>query len=190
MARTIGSSFSTQLNSSAVQPFYAIKFNFSQPLRVHTADGDLTIDSELYQSSANLMEISEIKETSETKPTGLNVVFSGIPSSLISSSLTETQQGIDVILYFGVLTTSSNTRIIVDTPYQLFNGTVDTVSISESGDTSTIRFSIENKLIALEKPLDFRYTDKDQKHFFPTDKGLEFVASLQDKNIVWGGGGQ
>jgi hypothetical protein len=189
MARTIGSSFSTQLSSGSVRPFYAISFAYSTPLRITTADTNVTIDGEIYTSTADIMEISEINETAETKATGLNVVFSGISSSLISSSLTETQQGVDVDLYFGVLTTTSNQTVVVDTPYTLFKGQVDTVSISEAGDTSTIKFSIENKLIALEKPLDFRYTDQDQKQFFPNDKGLEFVADLQDKNIVWGGGG-
>ena len=189
MARTIGNNFNTQISSSSVRPFYAISFAYATPLRIHTADGEITIDGETYYSSANFMEISEITETSETKATGLNVVFSGIDSSILSSSLTQTQQGVDVVLYFGVLATSSNANVVVDTPYQLFNGTVDRVTISEARDTSTIKFAIENKLIALEKPLDFRYTDQDQKHFFPNDKGLEFVADLQDKNIVWGGGG-
>ena len=189
MARTIGSSFSNQLSSNSVRPFYAISFAYSTPLRITTADIEITIDGQTYTSTADIMEISEIRETSETKANGLNVVFSGIPSSIISSALTETQQGIDVSLYFGVLATSSNATVMVDTPYELFTGTVDTVQISEAGETSTVKYSIENKLISLEKPLDFRYTDQDQKHFFPNDKCLEFVADLQDKNIVWGGGG-
>ena len=37
---------------------------------------------------------------------------------------------------------------------------------------------IESKLITLERPLNFRYTDQDQKHFFPNDKGLEFVDDI------------
>lgn len=189
MARTIGSSFSTQLSSSSVRPFYAISFAYSTPLRIWTGDGEIVIGGETYFSSANFMEISEINETAETKAAGLNIVFSGIDTSILASSLTETQQGVAVILHFGVLTTTNNETVIVDTPYQLFNGTVDTVTISESGETSTIKFTLESKLIALEKPLDFRYTDQDQKHFFPDDKGLEFVDDLQDKNIVWGGGG-
>jgi len=40
----------------------------------------------------------------------------------------------------------------------------------------------------LETPLNRRYTDQDQKNLFAGDRGLEFVESLQDKSIVWGGG--
>jgi len=188
MARSIGSNFSTQISSNSVRPFYAVKLNYSTPLRLWTGQGELTIDSEIYTGSPNLMAVSNVNETGETKASGINLTFSGIPTSLISSSLTETQQGITTEVYFGVLETSSNAQAIVDNPYQIFAGLVDVVSIAESGDTSTIQYNIENKLIALERPLDFRYTDQDQKFFFPNDKGLEFVDDLQDKEIVWGGG--
>lgn len=188
MARTIGSNFSTQISSTQVRPFLAIKLNYSTPLRLWTGHGELTIDSEVYTGSSNIMAISDINETAEIKATGLRITFSGIPTSLISSALSETQQGISAQVYFGVLETSSNAQAIVDTPYEIFGGTIDAVAISEAGEVSTIEYSLENKLISLERPLDFRYTDQDQKHFFPNDKGLEFVDDLQDKKIVWGGG--
>ena len=60
--------------------------------------------------------------------------------------------------------------------------------ISDEGDTSKISITVENKLITLEKPVDRRYTDQDQKNLFTGDRGLEYVDSLQDKEIMWGGG--
>ena len=33
-----------------------------------------------------------------------------------------------------------------------------------------------------------RYTLEDQKLNFPNDKGLEFIPSLQNKDITWGRG--
>lgn len=188
MARSIGSSFSTQISSNAVRPFYAVKLDYSTALRLWTGNGEITINSEIYTGSANIMSISQVNETGEIKASGINLTFSGIPTALLSNALTETQQGTDCEVYFGVLETSSNAQSIVDNPYQIFAGIVDVVSIQEDGDSSTIQYSIENKLISLERPLDFRYTDQDQKFFFPNDKGLEFVDDLQDKNIVWGGG--
>jgi|TARA_R100000482_G_C5088385_1_gene129590 hypothetical protein len=188
MARSIGSNFSTQISSSSVRPFYAVNFNYSTPLRLWTGHGNITIDSEIYTGSQSLMNIGQVNETAENKANGIAIGFSGIPTSLISSALTETGQGISVEVYFGVLTTTSNAQAIVDTPYQIFAGFVDIVSIAEQGETAQITFTIENKLISLERPTELRYTDQDQKHFFPNDKGLEFVDDLQDKEIVWGGG--
>lgn len=188
MARSIGSTFSTQLSSSQTRPFYAVELNYSTPLRVWTGNGNFEILGQTYTGLGNLISISSVQETAETKASGVKIVASGISTDILATALTETQQGVIVNVYFGVLTTTSNALAIVDDPYQIFSGFVDSVNINESGESSTISFDIESKLISLERPLDFRYTDQDQKHFFPNDKGLEFVDDLQDKTIDWGGG--
>jgi len=41
-------------------------------------------------------------------------------------------------------------------------------------------------MIAFERPYVRRYTDEDQKIEHPTDKGFEFVAAIQDLELVWG----
>ena len=58
--------------------------------------------------------------------------------------------------------------------------------IRETGETSTIELKLENRLVALERPNDRRMTDEDQKNLFTGDKGFEFIADLQDKQLVWG----
>ena len=188
MARTIGSTFSTQLSSSQTRPFYAVEFLYTQPLRMWTGYGEFTILSQDYLGLGNLISIGQVQESADTKASGINITLSGLDTSVLSGAFNETQQGIVVHLYFGVLTITDNALAIVDTPYQIFSGTVDTVSIAEDGQTSTIAYTIESKLISLEKALDFRYTDQDQKFFFPNDKGLEFVDDVQNKSIDWGGG--
>ena len=188
MARTIGSTFSTQLSSSQTRPFYAVEFLYTQNLRIWTGYGEFTIAGQQYLGLGNLISIGQVQETAETKASGIKISASGLNPDVLASALNETQQGVVVNVYFGVLTTSDNAQSIVDDPYQIFSGFVDTVQILEDGDNSTISFDIESKLISLERPLDFRYTDQDQKHFFPNDKGLEFVDDLQDKEIIWGGG--
>ena len=188
MARTIGSTFSTQLSSSQTRPFYAVEFLYTQPLRMWTGYGEFNIFSQDYLGLGNLISIGQVQESADTKASGINITLSGLDTNILSSVFNETQQGIVVHLYFGVLTITDNALAIVDTPYQIFSGTVDTVSIAEDGQTSTIAYTIESKLISLEKALNFRYTDQDQKFFFPNDKGLEFVDDVQNKSIDWGGG--
>jgi predicted rRNA methylase YqxC with S4 and FtsJ domains len=63
---------------------------------------------------------------------------------------------------------------------------MDVMVIRESGDTCTIELKLENRLIALERPNLRRMTDEDQKNLFSGDKGFEFIADLQDKELVWG----
>ena len=188
MARSIGSTFSAQLSSTQTRPFYAVEFLYTQTLRVWTGYSEFNIDGQNYLGLGNLISVGQVEESADVKANGLNITLTGLDTTILSGAFNETQQGIVVNVYFGVLTNTSNAIAIVDTPYLSFSGNVDTVVISEGGESSTITFNLENKLIALEQPIDFRYTDQDQKYFFPNDKGLEFVDDLQDKNIVWGGG--
>jgi len=189
MARTLGTDFQAQLDSSQLQPFHAVSFGFSpDKLNLWTGYNELFIDSETYVGSGNLLSISNIEETGEVRATGAQIIISGIPSSIISEVLTETAEGVVTDIYFGVLDTIDNRTQIVDTPYKIFSGFIDTMSISETGDSSSILFSVESKLISLERAKDRRYTDRDQKELFSGDKGLEFVDDLQDKEIIWGGG--
>lgn len=189
MARTIGTDFQAQLDSSQLQPFYAVSFGFSpSKLNLWTGYNDIFIDSETYIGSGNLIDISQVEESAEIRATGVKITLSGIPSSLLSEILTEDAQGTVVDIFFGVLTTTNNETVIVDTPYKIFGGFIDVMTIVENADESLVSVSVENALITLEKAKDRRYTDQDQKNLFAGDKGLEFVDDLQDKSIAWGGG--
>ena len=57
MARTIGSSFSTQLSSGRTRPFYAIEFLYPQALRAWTGYGEFTISGQIYTGLGNLINI-------------------------------------------------------------------------------------------------------------------------------------
>jgi hypothetical protein len=71
---------------------------------------------------------------------------------------------------------------------EIFSGYMDQMNIEEGAETSRIGLSVESKLIDLERPRVFRYTDQNQKSRFPNDKGFEFVEDLQDKRFNWGRG--
>ena len=191
MTRSIDSSFNTQITSNSIRPFFAIKLGYqSSELRLWTGYNDIRIDNQVYTGSGLLMSFSNISESADTKATGLQFVLSGLDDSVLNASLSELEQNIPALLYFGVLTTTSNETVVVDSPYKLFEGFLDVANIDNNGEQVNIEFRLENKLIILEKPNDKRYTDQDQKQLFPNDKGLEFVTSIQNKAIAWGGGGK
>ena len=70
--------------------------------------------------------------------------------------------------------------------YEIFKGTMDVMTISDTGETANIRISAESKLIDLDRSRERRYTSEDLKIDFSDDKGLEYIDDLQDKEIVWG----
>jgi len=69
---------------------------------------------------------------------------------------------------------------------EIFSGELDQMNIVEEAESCTISVTAENVLIKLERPTVRRFTDQDQKSRYPSDRGLEFIASLQDKEIFWG----
>jgi hypothetical protein len=75
---------------------------------------------------------------------------------------------------------------VITSPVVIFSGFMDTMVINDSSETATIQVAVENRLIEFERTRVRRYTAEDQKIDYPNDKGLEFVAEMAEKEIVWG----
>ena len=71
----------------------------------------------------------------------------------------------------------------------VFTGYMDTMLIDEGPETSTIVTSVESRLIDLERPRNRRYTTENQKQRHSGDLAFDFVESLQNQRLQWGGGG-
>ncbi len=189
MARGISNVFNTQLSSRQLRPFYAVKMNFtSGTLLISTINADIIIGGNTYIGAGTLLTVSNVLESADTKATGIKITLNSIETSILSAGLTEDTSNIDVKDSFGLLTTTNNADALVDTPYQIFSGFIDSMVLEENQDNSTLTFTVESKMVSLERPIDRRYTDQDQKELFTGDKGLSFVTSLQDKSVGWGAG--
>ena len=205
MPRDLNTEFVNGLQQSVVYPFFAVDLNFQNgPLHFWTGYGDLFINGVTYLGAGTLVNISAVEETTEIEAKGATVSLTGIPSSFLALALEEPYQGRECKIYFGLwlnnreITTEANETVTTeslfefttesDTRYltEIFSGELDQMNISEEGSMSTVSVTAENVLIKLERPVVRRFTNEDQKSRFPNDKGLEFVASLQDKEVFWG----
>ena len=208
MSREVGA-IQSALEASEIQPLFAVQLMLdAQPLYFWTGLGDLTIDGIPYVGTGQFLAISEMEETAEIAAKGAVITLSGIPSELLSLAISTPYQGRLCKILFGaidankqylkqengdfVLTEAGGKIDITDgdnTPaINLFTGYIDKMDIDEGPETSTIAMSIESRLIDLERPRIFRFSDQNQKTRYPTDKGLEFVEDLQDKQFNWGRG--
>lgn len=205
MSRDLLPEFVGGLQQPVVYPFFAVDLNFqSGPLYFWSGYGELLIDGKTYLGVGNLVNISSLEETTEIEAKGAVVTMSGIPSSYLSLALSEPYQGRECKIYFGLwlrnsfITTEASDPITTENLFELspesgtrylaeiFSGELDQMNISEEGSTCTISVTAENVLIKLERPVVRRFTNEDQKSRFPSDRGLEFVAGLQDKEVFWG----
>lgn len=168
------------LDDSVVEPFFAIDIDFdTAPVYIWNGYGNLTIGSKTYLGAGELLSLSEVQETTEMEARGASISMTGIPSQYISAALSQPYHGRACRIYFGIVGSPG-------TYVEVFSGELDQMNILESNDSATIQITAENVLIRLERPVVRRFTDQDQKLRYPGDLGLEFVASLQDKDILWG----
>jgi len=169
---------------SALSPIFMVEGFFDGgTLRFWSGTGNLVWDSETFVGSGTLLSVSEVSETQNTEAQGVQFTLTGIPSSILAIALLEPYQGREIKLYIGAL---DDDFALVGEPYELFSGFMDVMEFQENGDSATITLSAEHHLIELKKVKVSRYTPEDQKRKYPGDKGLDFVPSLQDKEIIWG----
>lgn len=136
----------------------------------------------LFTGAGAIMSFSEVRETQLVQAQGLNVSLSGLQSNLISVALSEDIQGRPFRMWWALLDNSGD--VVAD--YLLFEGKADVFEIETSGDTATMRLSLETELIDLLKPRERNLTPEDQKRDYPSDLGLDFIPFIQDAEIVWG----
>lgn len=184
MSRTLTASVLSAIQSSTLRPVILYEGTWASGVaRFWTGIGDLTWNSQTWTGLGNLVGITEIAETAETRVEGVELSLSGVPSSEISRALGSVQQGAPATLYFGVMgsdgTVSASTQFI---------GRMDTVRIVEDGTNATISVRYLSRLADMRKANARRYDDADLQAEYTGDKGLEFVASIQDVSIVFGGG--
>tara|TARA_B100001093_G_scaffold161054_1_gene153480 strand:- start:3290 stop:4090 length:801 start_codon:yes stop_codon:yes gene_type:complete len=152
-------------------------------LNVWSGVGDLTYGGETYLGVGDLLGISQIQETSDISASGMNVSITGVKSSFLVIAKDHEYQGRPITVRLGAFNASGS---LVSDPIIVFSGFMDTMTIAENGEYSTITIAAENKLVAFEKTKVRRYTAEDQKIDYPTDKGFEFVTAIVEKQIMWG----
>ena len=184
MSRSLTSSMQTAVTADLVRPIILVECAFdSGDLNLWNGIGTLTVSSTDYVGAGTLLNIGEIAESSELQANGITVTLSGITDPLLAKARDEDYQGRELTVKLGAMDSSNG---VISNPVTVFSGFMDTMVINDSAETATIQIAVENRLIEFERTRIRRYTAEDQKISYPNDKGLEFVAEMAEKEIVWG----
>jgi len=185
MSRVVPSALLTALSNNEIEPFYAVDLNFdTSPLYLWTGYGDKTIGGTTYTGTGNLLNIEGLEEASDLSARGTKLSLTGLDSGILTYALTEHYQGRLVKIHWGVKGVSDTVEV--------FSGYMDTMTITDEADSSTIELTVESRLITLERPANRRYTSESHKsvrvskNLSGTDTFFDWVAPLQDKSIAWG----
>ena len=173
----------TEVSASQLSPILLASLSFATPVHIWTGYGTITVGSTAYLGIGTLGSISPVEETTDLAARGISMQLSGVPTAMLAVALTENYQGRECSVLFGALQTSG---ALVSSPVTIFSGRMDVMSINDDGQNATIGMTAENKLVDFRRPREVRYTDQEQKNLFPSDKGLEFVTAIQEKQIYWG----
>lgn len=184
MSRTLSSGMQTAATAEVVRPIVLVQCDFdSGALNLWNGIGDLTVSGVTYVGGGTLLNISSMKESADLAANGMTVTLSGVMEPLISKARNEPYQGRELVIRLGAMDASNS---VISTPVIIFSGFMDTMVIQDGAETATISVSVENRLIEFQRSRIRRYTAEDQKIDYPDDKGLEFVAEISEKEIVWG----
>jgi len=180
----IDSSIADYLAADHQVLFLAVKAEFdTETIRVWSGDYDLSISGDSYTGVGTLLNISNIEDTLELKSSGLSVALAGMDATVLNLALTENYQNRFITVFLGYLSGGTDTVVGKMT---LFKGRMQSMAINDDPNGSTITIDAENRLIDLERPSNLRYTKESQKFIDSTDTCFNRVASLQDKEIIWG----
>jgi len=185
MARDISTDTKAAIAADTVYPIFLFEAVFDEgTVRFWSGYGDLAWNSQTWTGAGSFASISPVSETGAIQANSATVGLNGIDSTIISLALTYEYRDRPCTLYLGFINQSNHS--VTDAPFTVLAGRMDTMAIEDSGDTGSISINIESSLIDLQRPKERRYTHEEQIREYPGDLGLEYVISLQDKQIPWG----
>lgn len=184
MARELGTANTAQTVATVVRPLVFAELDFSDGVvRVHNGLGSVTWGGNAWSGVGEFGGVGEIEEGVDVAARGLSLALNGIPSTILPTALAANYRGRSAKLYIGFLNTFG---ALVDDPYQIFGGRMDTMQIEDAGESGSISVQCENRLIDFKRCRVSRYTNEEQLARYPGDLGLSFIAGIADKTLRWG----
>lgn len=160
----------------------AIEFD-SGTTRIVTAPYDIDIDGDTFVGGL-AAEISSVEETADISAATMTGVLSGIPNDAIAIAMTEPFQGRPATVW---LVPFDEDWAPID-PIVIFRGRVDQMEI-EMGDTARVSVTLSNRLLDWDRARVKRYSHEEQLQRHSGDVGLQYAASMVNKEVIWPGRG-
>jgi hypothetical protein len=184
MSRTITPAVLAELAAGVVRPAIFVESQFpSGYLRLWSGLGEITWGGRTWAGAGTLLNVGAIEETTDVVATGTTVTLSGIPTDLVSLCISDARQGLPGQIYLGFLTAAG---AVIAEPVMAFAGRLDVPTIMDGADRCEIQITYESRLIDLNRAREWRYTHESQQQISPGDRGFEYVAGLQEREIRWG----
>lgn len=182
--RNLSTEMQAVSTAEVVRPIIFVECEFdSGDINLWNGVGSLSYVGKNYIGAGNLLAVEPVSESTDLRANGTSVTLSGLNNTLVGLAKDEDYQGRALTVKLGAM--DENNDVIAD-PVIMFSGFMDTMMLTESGESSTITIDVENKLIQMDRARVRRFTDNDQRIDHPNDDGFSFVTKIQDREIKWG----
>lgn len=151
-------------------------------LRLWSGIGTLSWDDQEWYGAGDLGRITQLPDAAGLEAQSMKVELRGVDLENISLALSQVKQRNPAHIYVGFADKDWN---VIPNPYHAFSGMMDVPQITEDGKTVSISLTLESRAKRILQKKERRRTHEDQQIRFPGDRGLEYVASLQDAQIKW-----
>lgn len=193
----IPTELATALAQGTVQPFYAVEFLLddtngtradqagyagNRAIRLWSGYGERTIDGDTYLGSGDLMTIGDVETVADMSAPAMNITLSGMPGDIVSLALQEPYQRRDCRIYFGAIINDAGDHSV----FTAYVGELNKMTIQDEAESGTINVLIDSKMVEAQKSSNRRYTSESQKSRYSDDTFFDYVALIQDAEIVWG----
>jgi hypothetical protein len=183
MSRGISAALLNALGTDHIQPFFAVELMFdTAPLRLWTGISNKVINvqgaDQTFIGTGSLLSLSGVDEVYDLSAKSVSLSLTGLNAGILSIALQEPYQRRKCRLYFGE---QSVTDVV-----EIFSGKMNTMSISDEAESSTIVLDVESNLVELERSSNWRYNDENHQSRYSGDIFFSFVQSIQDQQVAWG----
>lgn len=181
--RSLDSAISTAVTGPVVRGIYFVRLCFdSGTVGWHSGFGDIAFDGVTYKGVGVLSSVSGVKEEPGVKASGVTVGMSGIKEEIVSLLLG--QQYINRKAYIHFTPLNEEDEPVTATPHLVFRGTMDNIN-GTMGANAGFTISLKSRLADWERPRKVLYTDVEQQELYPGDRGMEYIAQISQKKIIW-----
>jgi len=165
MARGLTSAVKTAL---AASPSFChlVYLGFATPVR--KTDNSFTLtssvegSSQTYNADGILMGVGHVPEANTPIKNSIDIIFSAVDQSLVSTVLSNDVLGVDVKVWRGVISSGA----LVADPFLLFHGSLADFAIDDTVDSATLGITATNHFGNFEKINGRTTADISQQRFF------------------------
>lgn len=184
MSRGLSSANLAAIAAGTIYPIHFASLDFaSGTAYVCNAFGPVVWNSQTWKGLGEFAGVGNVRESSALQANNLVLVLNGVDPTLIASTLGTRSRGRNCTIYKGFFNAAGVLQV---DPFIVFSGRMEQPVIANNGDNCSISVTVESRLADFQKAREIRYTDAVQQSLSPGDTGLQYVAALQNKDIVWG----